>query len=305
MNIKHLSAFLTVAESRSFTQAARILGLAQPTVTARIKSLEQMLDTPLLDRTAEGARLTAAGRRLHRYALRIVQLSELAQESVSAPADSAPALVMGAAECITAYRLLPLIEYLHRRHRTLDLSLRTLDGDAVSLVRGEQVDCAFFIGTRTAADDVSHVVLRRERLSLVAHPAHPLAGVRIRSTADLARHTLACAQRESSYQRGFEAELAGAGASPADVLSLGSVDAVKRSVGEGVGMALLPAVTVVAELRRGQLRRIDWQPSFEVFSQCVWRRSLDGDSVFLTVLDAARQVLAEQDSDDLLLQPAA
>lgn len=302
MNIKHLSAFLAVAESRSFTQAARVLGLAQPTVTARIKALEQALEVPLLYRSAGGARLTPAGRRLHRYARRIVQLSELAQESVSSSPDAAPCLVMGAAECITTYRLVPLIEYLHLRHQALELSLRTLDDDPVSLVRYEQVDCAFFIGTRTVADDVNHRVLRPESLSLVAHPSHPLVGGRVRSAADLARHTVVCAQRGSSYQRSFEAELAAGGA--ASVLGLGSVDAVKRSVGEGIGMALLPTVTVGQELRRGQLRRIDWQPSFDVFAQCVWRCGLDDDSVFHTVLDTARQVLTEQDAGDLALQPA-
>jgi DNA-binding transcriptional LysR family regulator len=304
MNIKHLSAFVTVAESRSFTQAARILGLAQPTVTARIKSLEQTLEAPLLHRTAAGARLTPAGRRLHRYARRIVQLSELAQESVTASPDAAPSLVMGAAECITTYRLVPLIEYLHLRHQALELSLRTLDDDPVSLVRDEQVDCAFFIGTRTVADDVNHLVLRPESLSLVAHPSHPLAGARVRSAAELARHTVACAQRGASYQRGFEAELAAVGVPTAGILGLGSVDAVKRSVGEGIAMALLPTVTVAQELRRGQLRRIDWRPSFDVFSQCVWRRGLDDDSVFHTVLETARQVLAEQDAGDLELQRA-
>jgi len=298
MNIKHLSAFLAVAESRSFTQAARLLGLAQPTVTTRIKSLEQSLETSLLNRTADGAHLTPAGRRLQRYARRIVHLSQLAKESVSVSdsAESPPTLVVGAGECITTYRLLPLIEHLHLRHPTLELTLRALDDCPVDLVRDEQVDCAFFIGPRAAAPTVHHRVLRPERLALVAHPAHPLAGVPIGSTRDLGGHTLACAHRSNGYQRAFEAELAAAGAPPAGVLGLGSVDAVKRSVGEGIGMALLPEVTVADELRLGQLRRIAWRPAFEVFAQCVWRRGLDDDAVFRTVLTTARQVMTEQDS---------
>ncbi|MGK5543239.1 LysR family transcriptional regulator [Streptomyces sp. URMC 127] len=294
MNIKHLSAFLAVAEVRSFTGAARLLGLAQPTVTARIKALEQTLDTSLLDRTAEGARLTPAGRRLHRYARRIVRLSELALESVSGPAGTPPSLVIGAAECITTYRLVPVIEYLHLRHQPLEVSLRSLSDDPVSLVRDEQADCAFFIGSRTTAEDVNHLVLRPESLSLVAHPSHPLAGAPVRSLADLASHTVACAHRGSGYQHDFEAALAAAGVSGAGFLALGSVDAVKRSVGEGIGMALLPTVTVAEELRLGQLRRIDWRPPFEVFSQCVWRRGLEDNPLFRTVLDAARQVLMEE-----------
>ncbi|WP_367139713.1 MULTISPECIES: LysR family transcriptional regulator [Streptomyces] len=305
MNIKHLCAFLAVAEAGSFTEAARLLGLAQPTVTARIKALEQTLETCLLHRTAEGARLTAAGRRLHRYARRIVRLSELALESVSGPAGTPPSLVIGAAECLTTYRLIPVIEYLHLRHQALEVSLRSLSDDAVSLVRDEQVDCAFFIGSRTTAEDVNHLVLRPERLTLVAHPSHPLVGAPVRSTADLAPHTVACAHRGSGYQHSFETALAEAGGPGAGILALGSVDAVKRSVGEGIGMALLPTVTVAEELRLGQLRCIDWQPPFEVFSQCVWRRGLEDNPLFRTVLDAAQQVMEEQEAPlDRELEPA-
>ncbi|MFF3495278.1 LysR family transcriptional regulator [Streptomyces sp. NPDC002795] len=295
MNIKQLDAFLAVAESRSFTQAGRLLGLAQPTVTARIKALEQILDAPLLDRTADGARLTAAGRRLHSYASRIVRLSELAQTSVAEPAGHAPSLAIGAAECITTYRLVPLIEYLHLRHRTLGVSLRTLDDDPVALVREERVDCAFFIGPRPVTPDVRHHTLRRESLSLVAAPSHPLVGVSLGSAREFAASTVVCAHRWSGYQHTFESVLAATGEPAGGVLAVGSVDAVKRSVGEGIGIALLPTVVVRDELRDGLLGRIGWWPPFEVYSQCVWRRGLDEDPSFATVLDAARQVTAEDD----------
>lgn len=305
MNIKQLDAFLAVAQSRSFTQAARLLGLAQPTVTARIKALEQILDAPLLDRTAGGAQLTPAGRRLHDYACRIVRLSELAQHCVAEPTDRTHPLAIGAAECITTYRLVPLIEYLHLRHGGLGVSLHGLDDDPVSLVREERVDCAFFIGPRPATPDVHHRTLRRESLSLVAAPSHPLVGTVVVSAAEFAAQTLVCAHRLSSYQRCLEAELAVTGEPGGGVLALGSIDAVKRGVGEGIGIALLPTVAVRDELREGLLGRIGWRPPFEVFSQCVWRRGLDDDPSFATVLDAARQVLAEDEAaDSAALRPA-
>lgn len=297
MNIKQLDAFLAVAESRSFTQAARFLGLTQPTVTARIKALEQILEAPLLDRTAGGAQLTPAGRRLHSYACRIVRLSELAQYSVSEPDCQTPPLAIGAAECITTYRLVPLIEYLHLRHRTLEVSLRTLDDDPVSLVREERVDCAFFIGPRRTAPDIRHHTLRPESLSLVAAPSHPLVGVSVGSAAEFAASTVVCAHRWGGYQHSFESVLA-ATAAPGGVLTVGSVDAVKRSVGEGIGIALLPTVAVRDELRDGLLGQIGWHAPFEVFSQCVWRQGLDENPSFVTVIDAAVQVLTEDDPTD-------
>lgn len=299
MNIKQLDAFLAVAGSRSFTKAARLLGLAQPTVTARIKALEQVLDAVLLQRTADGAQLTAAGRQLHAYASRIVRLSELAQHSVSGPGTQEPPLSVGAAECIVAYRLLPMIEYLHLRHGGLGVALRGLDDDPVALLNQELVDCAFFIGPRLDSPTVHHRLLRRESLSLVAAPSHPLAGVSVASAEDFAGETIVCAHRwNGGYQRCFETALAATGRPPAGVLTLGSVDAVKRGVGEGVGIALLPTVAVRDELRSGQLGRIGWWAPFDVYSQCAWRPGLEEDVSFATVLDAAGQVLAEDRTHD-------
>jgi len=293
MNTKQLDAFLAVAELSSFTKAAHSLGLSQPTVTARIKSLEQSFGTPLLHRSAGGTRLTPAGRRLHLYASRIVRLSEFAQRAVCDAAERPPAFVVGAAECLTAYRLVPLIEHMYLRHPSVELSIHSLQDDPVALVRDEAVDCAFFIGTRTASPEgVGHQLLCPEPLALVAHPFHPLVGARAVSTRELTGHTVACIQRGSSYQRGFEQALAGSGTP--GILSLGSIEAVKRGVAEGIGMALLPEITVTDELRSGALRRIDWQPPFEVFAQCVWRRDLSDSAFFRAVFDTALQLTAEQ-----------
>lgn len=294
MNIKHLSAFLAVAEYCSFTKAASSLGLAQPTVTARIKSLEQALDTPLLHRTVGGTRLTPAGRRLHRYASRIVQLSEYAQQAVTETVEFRPSLTVGAAECLTAYRLVPLIEYMHLRHPGYDLSLRALDDDPVALVRDERMDCAFFIGKRVAEDDVHQLMLCTEQLALVAEPSHPLAAVQGVSLRGLSKQTVICASRGSGYQTAFEDALSQAEVETSGILSLGSIDAVKRGLSDGMGVALLPQISVEQELRTGKLRRIDWQAPFQVFAQCVWRRGLDDDAVFRALLSTALQVTAEQ-----------
>ncbi|MEV7425366.1 MULTISPECIES: LysR family transcriptional regulator [unclassified Streptomyces] len=295
MNTKQLDAFLAVAELSSFTKAAHSLGVSQPTVTARIKSLELSFGISLLHRSAGGTRLTPAGRRLHRYASRIVRLSEFAQRAVCDAAERPPTFVVGAAECLTAYRLVPLIEHMHLRHPGVELSIHSLQDDPVTLVRDEAVDCAFYIGARAASPaDIGHQLLYPEPLTLVAAPFHPLAAARTVSTRELTGHTVACVQRGSSYQSGFEQAFAGIGSGAPGILSLGSIEAVKRGVAEGIGIALLPEITVTDELRGGTLRRIDWQPPFEVFAQCVWRRDLSDSAIFRAVFDAALQLTAEQ-----------
>ena len=68
MNLKQLEAFVKVAETKNFSEAARQLYLTQPTVSAHVASLEKELDTSLLCRNTKKVELTDAGRELCVYA---------------------------------------------------------------------------------------------------------------------------------------------------------------------------------------------------------------------------------------------
>ena len=68
MNLKQLEAFVKVAETKNFSEAARQMYLTQPTVSAHVASLEKELDTSLLCRNTKKVELTDAGRELCVYA---------------------------------------------------------------------------------------------------------------------------------------------------------------------------------------------------------------------------------------------
>jgi DNA-binding transcriptional LysR family regulator len=75
MQVRQLEAFLAVVDIESFTGAAARLHLTQPTVTARIKSLEQEVGGTLLNRRSSGITLTTVGAELLPYAREIVALT--------------------------------------------------------------------------------------------------------------------------------------------------------------------------------------------------------------------------------------
>ena len=75
MTIVQLGTFLKIAETRSFTSAAAMLGYAQSTVTTQIKQLEEELGCLLFDRLGKNVILTAEGEKLSAYAEKILQLS--------------------------------------------------------------------------------------------------------------------------------------------------------------------------------------------------------------------------------------
>ena len=76
MNLKQLEAFVKVAETKSFSAAARQLYLTQPTVSAHIASLEKELNACLLVRSTKGVALSEAGKELYAYAEQMLELEQ-------------------------------------------------------------------------------------------------------------------------------------------------------------------------------------------------------------------------------------
>src|SRR5687768_13975666 len=82
MDLSQLASFVSVAEHQSFSHAARMLGIAQPSLSEQIKKLETSLKRPLFDRLPRGVVLTEAGRVLLTHARRLLADAEAAQRDV-------------------------------------------------------------------------------------------------------------------------------------------------------------------------------------------------------------------------------
>ena len=76
MNLKQLEAFVKVTESGSFSKAAKLLFLTQPTVSAHISALEKELDSRLFVRNTKEVKLSEEGKQLYQYARQMVELEE-------------------------------------------------------------------------------------------------------------------------------------------------------------------------------------------------------------------------------------
>lgn len=88
MERRHLEYFLAVAESGSFTRAAAVLNIAQPSLSHSIAALERELGSPLFERLGRGVKLTTAGEAMLEPARRTVRSFALAQGAVRSVADA-------------------------------------------------------------------------------------------------------------------------------------------------------------------------------------------------------------------------
>ena len=84
MNLKQLEAFVQVAQSGSFSKAAKQLYLTQPTVSAHISSLEKELDARLFVRNTKEVSLSEDGKTLYNYAKQIIDLEHKIEETFCA-----------------------------------------------------------------------------------------------------------------------------------------------------------------------------------------------------------------------------
>lgn len=294
--LRQLHTFVAVVDAGGFTSAAKQLELAQPTVTGRIRALENTLGAILLRRLPGGVELTEAGAGLLPYARRIIALANEAMATTTLNADVTSRVTIGTVPSITKSRLIPVLEYANLRFPNMVVSMRSADAvDVVAGVSQGSLDCAFFVDAVDGHDGLHRTVLCQEPLALVGNPGHPLAGLARVTTEELGSSTLLRAECHASYQKRFEQLFHATYATVRPrTHDLDSVDTVKQSVVEGLGIALLPEVAVQDELGDGRLRRINWHCPFTVATQFGFSRDRTSDVMLNALLMASRQVIGEQ-----------
>ncbi|WP_406862426.1 LysR family transcriptional regulator [Streptomyces sp. HUAS MG47] len=294
MELRLLVTFEKVAAVLSFTRAAAELKYAQSSVTGQIRSLESSLGVELFERLGSRIRLTEAGERLLPYARRIIELNEEARAAVAGPDEPAGTIAVGTMESLTSYRLPPLLELFHHRYPKVRLTLRPTLGDETrqALLQGTY-DLGFLMERETEHPGLEVEVLAKEPLVLVAAPGHPLAGRAGLTDADVAGATLVGPEPGCAYRDGFEGALAGLGP---QFMEFGTIEASKRAVASGLGLALLPRITVSEELASGALAALDWAAPFTLFTQIAWRRGKQLPEHVRLFVEQTRRLLREQAS---------
>ncbi|GGV65571.1 putative HTH-type transcriptional regulator YwqM [Streptomyces longisporoflavus] len=274
MELRLLVTFEKVATVLSFTQAAAELKYAQSSVTSQIRSLESSLGTELFDRLGSRIRLTDAGERLLPYARQIIELTDEARAAVVGADEPAGAIAVGTMESLTSYRLPPLLELFHHRYPGVQLSLRpTLGDETRQALRQGTYDVGFLMERETEHAGLETEVLAEEPLVLVCAPTHPLAahGADSLATGDLAAVQLVGTEPGCPYRDLFEDELRVRNGAPPPFMEFGTIEATKRGVAGGLGVALLPRMAVREELSSGVLVALPWEPPFVLHTQLAWR----------------------------------
>lgn len=125
MDIVNLKTFLELAATGNFSRVAERLHVTQSTVSARIKVLEDHLNSALFERTPSGVNLTLSGRRFHHYAASMQQLWQQGQQEVGLPDGFDGAFGLGIHMALWPRFLPQWIGWMRGRYSTLGLHVET------------------------------------------------------------------------------------------------------------------------------------------------------------------------------------
>ncbi len=254
--LQQVEGFLEVARRGSVSRAAEALFITQPTLTARLHGLERELGTKLFVRTPRGMRLTEAGHAWVPFAQRAMRaLTEGRDALEQVMAASAGHLVIASAPAVSTYVLPGLLEKFVSAHPRVEVSVRTGHSeDLVDLVLREEVQLG--LGREIHHPDLELRPFHKEVLVLVCAADHPFASVRSVSMAEVTNEKLIMFDRTSSYYEITHAAFLSSRVKLRRYMELDSIEAAKKMVERGLGVALLPATAVLREVETKHLIRV-------------------------------------------------
>jgi DNA-binding transcriptional LysR family regulator len=254
MNLNHLAIFHAVAQAGSMTLGAERLDISQPAVSKQVQELESALGVHLFDRIGRRIRLSQAGEIMADYARRLFALAHEAEEAMAdVRAVGRGRLVVGASTTIGTYLLPGVVAAFWRRHPSVELLVEIENTEQVHRrLAGLELDVGLTEGF-VEEEELDAEVFYRDELVVIAPPGHQLAGKTRVPLSALQEEPFILREPGSGTRAVEERALARLKLPVRVALALGSTEAIKRVVAEGVGLAIVSRLAVHAECAAGTL----------------------------------------------------
>lgn len=260
MNLKQLEAFARVAETKSFSEAAKRLYLTQPTVSAHVSALEKELGVCLLLRTTKEVSLTEEGKALYGYAVQMLDLEQEIREHFGRRKSGKSVLRIAASTIPSQYLLPEIMVRFRERYPGVRLSVAETDSAGVvgRIVSGE-ADIGF-AGTVMEQKHCVYIPFYQDELVVIAPGEGAGEPESAGETAGWIRRMPVILREEGSGTRKEAQRLLrqlGIELSELNIAaSIENQETIKRSVRNGMGISILSRLAAEDEIRSGVLRAV-------------------------------------------------
>jgi len=250
MNLQHLAVFKQIVDSDySISKAGAALGLSQPLVSRQLQALEARLDASLFYRSRRRlAGLTPAGEAVLKIVPRMLQdaasIDAIGREFSSRDSGD---LTISTTHTYARHLLPPVLARFSARYPNVRIVLRQGNpGENAHDVAHGQADMYIAAAGPDAADldRIVQVPFARIDRVIVVQAGHPLAALAKPGIQDLGRYPLVTFSGAFSARTRLNEAFAKAGVTPNVVLSATDADVIKTYVRQGMGIAVLSALSV-------------------------------------------------------------
>jgi DNA-binding transcriptional LysR family regulator len=253
-----LRVFCAVAETKSFSKASELIHLTQPAVSLQIQAMEELYETRLFDRSGNSINLTPAGEILYKRAKEILALYAEAQQNISEITGSIKgSLSIGASSTIGNYLLPHIIAAFKKKVPQVNISLFVSNTKIITeRLNAGEIDIALVEGD-VSKQRFSVETLLSDELVVIMSPAHPWAERRGLSAIELTKEPLILREEGSGTRQIILKHLEEHGIKLDQLkiaLVVGSTEAIKGAVEEGLGVSIMSGWAVRKWLKQGLLK---------------------------------------------------
>jgi DNA-binding transcriptional LysR family regulator len=243
--ISYFKTFISATRTKSFSKAAKKLGVTQGTVSNHISALEKYFDAQLFLRTPEGVDLTPEGKILYEKAEKILDHINDAKQYMRILHEHPEGIVRIAASTTPGEHLLPsIIREYKNEYKDVDFDIQITDSErCFKLLDTGEVDV---VAVGNVYDkSYESVVIGKDRLVLIVPPNHHLAKKRVAKLSDILKEDYIDREEGSGTRESLKAALNDRGYSMMDlhtVMKLGSHSSIITAVSEGYGVSIISEI---------------------------------------------------------------
>lgn len=257
MNLKQLEAFVQIADSGSFSKAAKELYLTQPTISAHVSTLEKELNTRLFVRNTKEVKLSDSGTVLYDYAKQMIILQKQIEDTFAVREEKSQQRIIIAASTIPAQYLLPEILAMYSE-KYPNQQFKILEADSsqvVEMVVNHKVDIGF-AGTVIDKRLCKYIPFYQDELVVITPNIEKYQNLDCQEADWIVNEPLIMREEGSGTRKEAEKQLKmiGINVSKLNVIaSMANPEAIKRAVAGGMGVSVISRLAAEIEIEKGDL----------------------------------------------------